>query len=91
MYRIIDCKLTLFLLLIFIPPAYAAEKDPCSLFKNTVIEPSMISQMLTAAKDGHLYRVKTDSSKMGFCVNSQMGLVSGQKICGFFFLKDKII
>ena len=90
MCRIIDFRIMLLVLVILTPPGYAAEKDPCSLFKNAVIEPSLISQMLTAAEDGHLYRVKTDSSKMGFCVNSQMGMVSGrfQNFQGGIALKE---
>lgn len=90
MSRNIDFRIMLLVLVIFTPPGYAAEKDPCSLFKNVVIEPSLISQMLTAAEDGHLYRVKTDSSKMGFCVNSQMGMVSGrfQNFQGGIALKE---
>jgi polyisoprenoid-binding protein YceI len=34
--------------------------------------------MLAAANDGHLYRIKPSSSKVGFCVDSPIGLIEGE-------------
>ena len=76
-YRIIYFSLLLLSLITFSSQVYANEKDPCSLFEGADIDQSLISRMLDAADDGHLYHVKTDSSKMGFCVKSPIGMVNG--------------
>lgn len=76
-YRIIYFSLLLLSLITFSTQVYANEKDPCSLFEDADIDQSLISRMLDAAGDGHLYRVNTDSSKMGFCVKSPVGMVNG--------------
>jgi len=34
--------------------------------------------MLASAKDGHLYRIKPSSSKIGFCVDSPVGMIEGE-------------
>jgi polyisoprenoid-binding protein YceI len=34
--------------------------------------------MLAAANDGHLYRINPASSKVGFCVDSPLGLIEGE-------------
>jgi len=63
-------------------PAHAlqtADSDElCSPFENTVVEKPLIASMLKAADDGYLYRIKPESSKMGFCVDSTVGRVHGQ-------------
>ena len=53
------------------------EDDLCAPFENSKIDQSLIATMLEAATDGHLYQIKNDSSKMGFCVNSPVGMVNG--------------
>jgi len=72
--------LTLFLsLLVIAQSAYAADNEElCSPFRNAEIDQSLIATMLKAAKDGHLYQVKANSSKMGFCVESSIGVVEGE-------------
>lgn len=89
-YRIFNSSLILLLLLLSIPRAHADEEDLCSPFENTDIDQSLISQMLNAAENGHLYRIKADSSKMGFCVNSPVGMVNGsfQTFQGGISLKE---
>ncbi len=65
-------------LLLIMQSAYAVNNELCTPFKNAEIDQSLITNMLKAAKDGHLYQVKANSSKMGFCVESSIGVVKGQ-------------
>ncbi|UCC55059.1 MAG: YceI family protein [Gammaproteobacteria bacterium] len=58
-------------------PAMAVEDDLCSPFQDGVVEESLVSRMLSAADDGYLYRIRKDSSRVGFCVDSQLREVSG--------------
>jgi polyisoprenoid-binding protein YceI len=58
-------------------PAMAEEGDLCAPFQDGVVEESLVSRMLSAADDGHLYRIRKDSSQVGFCVDSQFREVSG--------------
>lgn len=69
---------------------YAAQDDPCAAFEDTQIDQSLIKKMLDAAKDGHLYQIKDGSSKMGFCVDSPIGMVKGnfQQFKGGIALKE---
>ncbi len=65
-------------LLLPVNPATAAEEKICAPFKNSNVDHTLIESMLKAAVDGKLYRVKTNSSKMGFCVDSSVGVVKGE-------------
>ena len=56
----------------------AGDGDVCAPFKDADIDQSMVALMLQAATDGDLYRVKPDSSKMGICVNSPVGIVEAE-------------
>jgi len=58
--------------------AYADEGTVCAPFKDAQVDQSMLTMMLKAAKDGDLYRIKPGSSKMGFCVNSPVGVVKAE-------------
>jgi len=58
-------------------PAKAAEEELCSPFKDGVVEESLVSDMLAAAEDGHLYQIQKASSQVGFCVDSQFDEVVG--------------
>ena len=58
--------------------AHAKDDGVCAPFKDADIDQGMLSQMLQAATDGDLYRIKPGSSKMGFCVNSPVGEVKAQ-------------
>lgn len=64
------------LLLLSAGTAHSVENGLCSAFEQTASQ-SMINNMLQAAKFERLYRIKKDSSKMGFCVESAIGLVKG--------------
>lgn len=60
--------------------AYAAEEEGalCAPFKDAQIDQDVLAVMLKAAEDGDLYRIKPDSSKMGFCINSPLGEVKAE-------------
>ncbi len=75
--RIIRLSSALLSLFVFMQLAYAGNAELCSPFKDTEIDQSVVASMLKAAKDGHLYQVKTDSSSMGFSVESAIGVVKG--------------
>jgi len=66
-----------FVLALFLTPAMA-ETDVCAPFKDGVVDEYIVSKMLAAANDGHLYRINPDSSKVGFCVDSPIGLIKGE-------------
>ena len=55
-----------------------AEIDVCEPFKDGVVDTTIVSKMLSAAEDGHLYRINPASSKVGFCVDTPIGLVEGE-------------
>jgi len=55
-----------------------AEADVCAPFKDGVVDDSIISKMLASAKDGHLYRIEPSTSKIGFCVDSPVGMIEGE-------------
>ncbi len=59
-------------------PAHAENDDVCAPFKDADIDQSMLSLMLKAATNGDLYRIKPDSSKVGFCVNGPTGEVKAE-------------
>lgn len=59
-------------------PLYADDDDLCAPFKEAQVDESMLATMLKAAKDGHLYRIKPGSSKVGFCINSPLGKVEAE-------------
>lgn len=55
----------------------AEEEAICSSFMDSQINESLLATMLSAAHDGHLYRIRKTSSQVGFCVNSKMSLIEG--------------
>ena len=73
-----------------VPTVFAVEDEPCESFDNVQIDNSLIAKMLEAAEEGHLYRIKSNSSMMGFCVASPIGMVSGnfQNFKGGIVLED---
>ena len=86
--NIIKSVLIGFVLSVFSASAIA-EEDVCAPFKDGVVDESIVSKMLAAANDGHLYRIKPSSSKVGFCVDSPIGMIEGEFsdfICGCIFL-----
>ncbi|MFV9615217.1 MAG: YceI family protein [Gammaproteobacteria bacterium] len=57
---------------------HAEDVTLCAPFKNAQIDQSKLTMMLNAAKDGDLYRIKPGTSKMGFCVNSPVGVIKAE-------------
>jgi len=80
MITIQNIKLALFstLMLGVTVSAHAQDENICAPFKNANVNQDVIALMLQAAVDGDLYRVKPGSSKMGFCINSPIGVVEAE-------------
>lgn len=55
----------------------AEEPELCESFMDGRVEESLLSGMLSAAEDGHLYRIKPGSSQVGFCVDSKLSRIEG--------------
>jgi len=43
-----------------------------------VVDKTLVAEMLKAAKDGHLYRIHSATSRVGFCVDSLIGRVEAE-------------
>ena len=65
------------MLLVTAAVGLADENNLCSPFKDGVVNEALVARMLSAANNGHLYRIQTDSSQVGFCVDSQFSDVKG--------------
>ncbi len=65
------------LLLVLVSVPASAESDVCAPFKDGVVDESVLSSMLSAADQGHLYRIKPSTSRVGFCVDSPIGTIQG--------------
>lgn len=57
--------------------ANADGDDICAPFKNNKVDESLVASMLDAAESGYLYRIKEDTSQVGFCVSSGWTEVKG--------------
>ena len=55
----------------------AEEADVCSPFRDGKVDESLLATMLSAADDGHLFRIQQQSSQVGFCVNSKLSRIEG--------------
>jgi polyisoprenoid-binding protein YceI len=55
----------------------AEEDDICAPFKDGVVDESLLETMLSAAHDGHLFRIEQSSSRVGFCVDSALKRIKG--------------
>lgn len=75
--RIIHISALMVSLLFPIQPYAAVGEELCAPFKDADIDHALIDTMLKSAVDGDLYRIKPNSSKMGFCVESSIGVVKG--------------
>lgn len=69
--------LTGFIMAVLSAAAYA-DTEVCAPFKDGVVDETIVSKMLAAADDGHLYRIKPSTSKVGFCVDSPVGMIEGE-------------
>lgn len=52
--------------------------DVCKPFQDGRVDASLLETMLTAAENGHLYRIQKATSRMGFCVHSQLSEIEGE-------------
>jgi polyisoprenoid-binding protein YceI len=72
-------QLTLFGLMLMLPAlGYAEDGELCAPFKEGKVDESLLATMLSAAKEGHLYRIDKDTSSVGFCVDSQLARIEGK-------------
>ena len=57
----------------WLPVIGTAGNNPelCAPFKDGKVDNTLVTSMLDAAKDGYLYRIRQDSSQIGFCVDSE--------------------
>lgn len=71
-------NLTISLGLMLTQSVSAVEIELCAPFRDSLVDESVVAEMLSAAKDGHLYRIQQATSRVGFCVDSPVGEVRGQ-------------
>jgi polyisoprenoid-binding protein YceI len=71
-------KILLAAVLFFSGFVYAADNRICAPFRDGVVDQALVEEMLKAAKDGHLYRIHSTSSRVGFCVESLIGRVEAE-------------
>jgi polyisoprenoid-binding protein YceI len=78
----IDKPLALFMLGLMLMSAglqgLAGEEELCAPFLHGKVDLSRVEAMRTAAKGGHLYRIQPDTSRVGFCVDSQISRVKAE-------------
>jgi len=65
-------------LLLLSAHANAADNRICAPFRDGVVDQALVAEMLEAAKDGHLYRIHSTTSRLGFCVDSLIGRVEAE-------------
>ena len=58
--------------------AIALDNRICAPFRDGVVDQALVAEMLKAAKDGHLYRIHSTTSRVGFCVDSLIGRVEAE-------------
>ena len=58
--------------------ANTEESDICSPFRDGKVDEATVATMLDAAESGYLYRIRRDTSQVGFCVSSGWTQVKGQ-------------
>jgi len=72
-------QLTLLGLMLLLPIlGYAEDEDLCAPFKDGRVNEALLATMLSAAHEGHLYRIDQDTSSVGFCVDSQLARIEGK-------------
>jgi len=59
-------------------PGYAEDVELCVPFQDSKVAPERVQAMLSAAEDGHLYRIQPDTSRVGFCVDSKFSRVKAE-------------
>jgi polyisoprenoid-binding protein YceI len=71
-------KILITAVLFFSGFVYAADNRICAPFRDGVVDHALVEEMLKAAKDGHLYRIHSTTSRVGFCVESLIGRVEAE-------------
>jgi polyisoprenoid-binding protein YceI len=56
----------------------ARGEEPCAPFADANVDPSRVAAMRAAAKGGHLYRIQPGTSRVGFCVKSEIAVVKAE-------------
>lgn len=57
--------------------AFAEDAELCSPFMDGKVDSALLETMLSAAQQGHLYRIEKSSSQVGFCVDSKLSRIEG--------------
>lgn len=78
MHRLLRGLATGVLLLTNAVQGFGAENELCAPFRDGQVEQTLVKSMLSAAEDGHLYRIKTATSRVGFCVESEFTRVRAE-------------
>jgi polyisoprenoid-binding protein YceI len=58
--------------------ANTEESEVCAPFRDGKVDEDTVTTMLDAAESGYLYRIRRDTSQVGFCVSSGWTQVKGQ-------------
>ncbi len=58
--------------------ANTEETDVCAPFRDAMVDEATVATMLDAADSGYLYRIRRDTSQVGFCVSSGWTQIKGQ-------------
>lgn len=77
MFNIFKQLVTMIALLAVAGTVLAEEPELCEPFMDGRVDESLLSGMLSAAEDGHLFRIKPGSSQVGFCVDSKLRRIEG--------------
>lgn len=79
MYRTIRTPLLALGLALIAGSAHADEPEGeiCAPFKDGVVDETLLEGMLSAAREGQLFRIDESSSRVGFCVNSALQRIEG--------------
>lgn len=59
-------------------PGYAQDQEPCTPFRDGNVAPEQVQAMLSAAEDGHLYRIQPSTSRVGFCIESKFSRIKAE-------------
>ncbi len=63
------------ILLGYVIPVYAQDEGLCAPFRDGLVAPERVKAMLSAAENGHLYRIRNSTSRVGFCVDSKLSSI----------------
>lgn len=58
--------------------ANTEETDVCAPFRDAKVDEATVATMLDVADSGYLYRIRRDTSQVGFCVSSGWTQIKGQ-------------